>query len=265
MICKVCLDECFNIFRTKVLGKYDVDYYQCQSCKFIQTEEPYWIPEAYTNAITTLDLGLLSRNNSLLPVAQTLITKFFEAKAKFIDYAGGYGVFVRLMRDAGYDFHRQDLYCDNIFAKGFDIKDDTDYRGKYELLTAFEVFEHLDNPLIEVEKMLDHSDNIFFSTELQPHADVRPDNWWYFTPETGQHISLYTLASLRAMASKFKLQFYSNGVNLHLFTKKKISAAFFRTLVKYRIARIYSTLWGRRKSLLNSDFNTIRDKIRNKL
>jgi hypothetical protein len=50
---------------------------------------------------------------------------------------GGYGMFVRLMRDGGFDFHREDPLCDNLFAQGFDRQDD----GTFELVTAFEVFE----------------------------------------------------------------------------------------------------------------------------
>jgi len=32
-------------------------------------------------------------------------------------------VYVRLMRDEGYNFYRQDVYCENIFAKSFDVED----------------------------------------------------------------------------------------------------------------------------------------------
>jgi len=32
----------------------------------------------------------------------------------FLDYAAGYGLFVRLMRDAGYNFRWSDLYCQNL-------------------------------------------------------------------------------------------------------------------------------------------------------
>ncbi len=42
----------------------------------------------------------------------------------FLDYAGGYGVFTRLMRDIGFDFYWHDPYTQNLFANGFekDIK-----------------------------------------------------------------------------------------------------------------------------------------------
>jgi len=37
----------------------------------------------------------------------------------FLDYAAGYGLFVRLMRDAGYNFRWSDLYCQNLFVRGW--------------------------------------------------------------------------------------------------------------------------------------------------
>jgi 2-polyprenyl-3-methyl-5-hydroxy-6-metoxy-1,4-benzoquinol methylase len=262
MTCKVCSGKSEIIFKAKVLEKYDVGYYQCTNCRFIQTEDPYWLPEAYNNAITSLDIGLLSRNNMLLPVAKTIISTIFNKNEKFIDYAGGYGVFVRLMRDAGYDFYRQDIYCENIFAKEFDISDNKGFNGKYELLTAFEVFEHLINPLEEIEKMLAYSDNIFFSTELQPEKEIRPDTWWYVTPETGQHIAFYTVKALEVIAAKYGLHLYTNGTHLHLFTKKKVSAAYFNLLTKQKVARVMSKMFARKPSLQGSDFNAILAKVR---
>lgn len=88
------------------------------------------------------------------------------------------------------------------------------------MLTAFEVFEHLEDPIEEFEKMLYFSENILFSTELVPGNNPTPATCWYFAPETGQHISLYTLKSLQILAEKYSLHFYSNGATLHMFTKK---------------------------------------------
>ena len=102
--------------------KYDVTYYQCESCRFIQTEQPYWLNEAYSSAITHLDIGLLSRNLYLMNEIPRLIDGLFPESKRYLDFGGGYGVFVRLMRDLGYDFFRFDTYCENIFADFFDIK-----------------------------------------------------------------------------------------------------------------------------------------------
>src|SRR6187551_714050 len=137
--CKICASATSDLFSAKVLGKYDVKYFKCNNCGFVQTQEPYWLQEAYSSAITVQDIGLVSRNYLYAQICRSIIKLFFSRKTKFLDYGGGYGMFVRLMRDKGFDFYRYDTYCKNMFAEGFDDKGELDY----ELITAFEVFEHL--------------------------------------------------------------------------------------------------------------------------
>src|ERR1700744_2069789 len=142
MSCKICEHPVSLLFNKKILGKYDVGYYQCSHCGFMQTEEPYWLNEAYQNAITALDVGLASRNLILAPMVETIIKAFFNSNGMFLDYGGVYGLLVRMLRDKGLQFYREDKFCENLFAKSFDI---TDFPGTppFELVTAFELFEHL--------------------------------------------------------------------------------------------------------------------------
>ena len=59
MNCKICNTPSVEFVTKQVLTKYNVKYYRCSSCQFIQTEEPYWLDEAYNKAITKLDIGLV--------------------------------------------------------------------------------------------------------------------------------------------------------------------------------------------------------------
>lgn len=221
MKCNVCKSETNVLFKGLVMNKYQVEYYKCPKCDFIQTEEPYWLDEAYGSAITDLDIGLVSRNLQYSKALEDIIKNNLDYTGKFLDYAGGYGLFVRLMRDRGFDFYRQDKYCENIFAKHFDLED-TNSKNRFEAVTTFEVFEHLPKPLEEIEIMLNYSDTIIFSTELLPKNNIKNINdWWYFTPETGQHISFYSLKTLKYIADKHHLFFYSQGP-IHMLTKKKL-------------------------------------------
>ena len=101
------------------------------------------------------------RNEYLVPIVSTIIELFYQRATKFIDYGGGYGLFVRMMRDRGFDFYRQDIYCENLFAKHFDLSD-LPGTSKFDMLTAFEVFEHLQDPISEIGKMLSYFDTILF-------------------------------------------------------------------------------------------------------
>ncbi|MFC4233109.1 class I SAM-dependent methyltransferase [Parasediminibacterium paludis] len=242
------------------MNKYDVKYYQCTECDFIQTEKVFWLNEAYSNAITFLDIGLIYRNEVVKPIIKSLAYFLFKNKGKYIDYGGGYGMLVRMMRDSGLDYYRQDLYCENLFAKYFDVSAiQEDEKHQFNMLTAFEVFEHLDNPIFEIEQMFKYSDTLFFSTLIIPKIQKieKPSDWWYFIPETGQHIALYSIKSLEYIAKKYDYSFYTNGINYHMFTKKPMSRIIFKMLTNYKVSRIYNTFFRKKSSLLMNDFNFI--------
>jgi len=163
----------------------------------------------------------------------------FNPDGKFIDYGGGVGVFVRMMRDKGFDFYLYDKYADNLFAKFFNI---SELDNECELLTCFEVFEHLSAPLCEIENMLNYSKTIFFSTELQPNKEIASaDDWSYFGPIGGQHIAFYTYDTLAFIARKFNLNLYSDGKNIHIFTNRNLGENWLtgdsKTTLKERISK----------------------------
>ena len=234
MTCKICTSESQLLFSKKILGKYDSGFYKCTNCGFMQTDKPTWLAEAYQDAISDMDTGILERNIKFGKIVPIIIKSYFDAKSKFIDFGAGYGIFVRMMRDKGFDFWWQDAHCQNLFARKFDSKFTSEQ--KFELLTAFEVFEHLEDPLSEVEQMLKYSDNILFSTNLVPkNYQLTTDNyqlkdWWYLSPETGQHIAFYTEKSLQILGEKYGLNLYTNGHNFHLFTRKKMNPYIFTGL-----------------------------------
>ena len=263
MVCKICESTTSPYCSAKLLGKYDVQYYRCDRCQFIFTEPPYWLDEAYNSAITQLDIGLVQRNQLMAPIVKAITNKWFDPQAKFIDYGGGYGMLVRMMRDQGFDFYRQDIHCENLYAQSFEVTDIPPFRA--ELLTAFEVFEHLVDPVEELKKMLALSDTILFSTTVQPSADVSPESWWYFTPETGQHISLYSRASLQALADKFQLNYCWNEQNVHLFSRKNIKISLFKAITHPRLCRWYNKLIGDRQTLQEKDFLFVKNQLKNKL
>lgn len=237
--------------RGMILGRYETGYHRCPSCGFVCTGEPIWLEEAYSEAITGSDVGLVRRNQQLSGISAVLIRAFFEGGGRFVDYAGGYGLFVRLMRDRGFDFRWYDKYCDNLFARGFEAGEPGNPPA--ELLTAFEVFEHLVDPGEELERMLAYSRSVLFTTQLLPEPAPRPGEWWYYGPEHGQHIAFYTRKSLALLGERFGLDFYTNGASMHLFTDKRISRPLFLGLARHRISRLLAPFAGR-GSLTETDF-----------
>lgn len=256
--CKTCSSTTDLFSTAKLLNKYDVHYFRCNNCGFVQTEEPYWLEEAYSQAINRNDVGLVDRNIRNSKITNAIISVFLNPDAKYIDYGGGYGLFVRLMRDAGFDFYRYDKHCENLFAQDFEAE--LKANNKYELLTAFEVFEHLANPLDEIEKMLKFSQNILFTTELLPANIPKPGSWWYYIPEYGQHVSFYTMKTLSVIAEKYSLKFYSDGRSLHLFTANKLSPLLFRLVAKQRKVVSFLNTVLRREPLIPADYERITGK-----
>ncbi|MCO5935620.1 class I SAM-dependent methyltransferase [Mucilaginibacter sp. RB4R14] len=256
------------LFTAKIMGKFDVKYYRCNQTGFIQTEEAYWLDEAYTSAITKLDVGLPYRNINLSDRVSKLLLKKFDKKGIFLDYAGGYGLFTRLMRDKGFNFYHTDPYCQNLFAEHFDLSD-LPKNTRFELVTAFEVFEHLPDPITQINKMLELSETLLFSTELQPGKIEKIEEWSYFSIETGQHIAFYNETTLKAIADKLGYNFYTDGIFLHLFTKtnlefnpfEPVRDKFLLRKAKKYIAKIERQSNPAPDSLLMRDWQYIKDKI----
>jgi hypothetical protein len=253
--CRVCGGAASPFGMAQVQGKHPVRYFRCGRCGFVQTEKPYWLAEAYEQALSGLDVGAVSRNLRLAPVVRALITRTFDCSGRFVDYGGGSGLFVRLMRDAGFDFRWLDKFATNVFARGFEAD-----AGPFELLTAFEVFEHLEEPVAELERMLKYSRNVLLTTELLPPEVPGPGEWWYYGLEHGQHVAFYTLEALQALANRFGLQLCSRG-ELHLFSEKQIKERHFRLSTNARVVR-WLDRRPPRPSLIAPDYQLIASQLK---
>jgi len=230
MKCKICNGESVEQFTAKVLGKYDVRYYLCSRCSFLQTEDPYWLNEAYRNPINLTDTDVVNRSLFFSKIVTALICLHFEKSGRFLDYGGGYGLFTRLMRDVGFDYYLSDPITENLFARGFD---GTGHGKKFELITSFETLEHFADPMKEIATMLELSSNIFFSTETLPIPVPSLADWYFYGPTHGQHVSFYSRRTFNTIAGLLHLNYYTNGTDLHFLTKTRMSPAGFRFIMRY--------------------------------
>ena len=255
MRCKICDGNSDLIFSKEVLNRYMVNYYQCNECGFIQTEDPYWLKEAYENPINIEDSGLVSRNLLFTKRSTAVLASFFDKRKQFLDFAGGYGLFVRLMRDIGFDFYWSDTFTENIFARGFEFNHSL--HNEIEVITVFECFEHFVDPMLEIKKLLGISKNILFSTEIFPFKAPDPEQWSYYAYSHGQHISFYSKKTLQTIAKKFNLNLYSNDKSFHLLTPKKLNNGHFKLLLILSIIGLSSfiKITMQSKTHTDSEFN----------
>jgi hypothetical protein len=231
-----------------VLRKYRVRYFRCSVCGFIQTESPYWLDEAYSSAIARQDVGIMWRNLMNCERTSAVLKLLYPRVTRCLDFGAGHGVLVRLMRDRGFDFSWSDLHATNDYARGFEHQDGT----TYEFLTAFELLEHLVDPITALGQLMRLSDNVFVSTCLVPEPAPALGDWWYYMPTSGQHVSFYTTESLRLLAAKFGRYLLSVG-DYHLFSKRPKSRLLYQMANRHRIA-LAINLVRRRRSLMMSDF-----------
>jgi hypothetical protein len=130
----------------------------------------------------------------------------------------------------------------------------------FDLTTAFEVFEHLQDPAQLAMQLWPHTDQLLITTEIIPTPAPALDEWWYYAPEHGQHISFYTLDALRIIGEDGNRHLCSNGVNLHMFSRGKVSNYLFNKVTSERASR-WIGLWRHRRSLLEEDWHKQRADV----
>ncbi len=202
---------------------------QCQKCRYVQTEQPYWLDRAYANSVNDSDTGILARNLTNVHIVLSTLFAMGNLRLRVVDFAGGYGILTRLLRDYGVDVLWSDRYTDNLVARGFE------YNGESaSLVTAFEAFEHFVNPGEELDKMLSIAPNVLLSTEIIADPVPRPDQWWYYGSDHGQHIGFYRVQTLRYLAESRGKHLLSDGRFFHLMTEKKLSPRIWRFYLSLR-------------------------------
>lgn len=260
--CPVCSNRMSPAFKETVLYKYPVQYYFCNSCLLVQTEKPFWLNEAYSDAIASNDTGLVQRN--ILLASKLAVYLFFNLKprAAYLDIAGGYGMLTRLMRDFGFNYFWSDAYCKNLHAIGFE-KSDCD--KKILAISAFEVLEHVEDPIQFIEDHLKTNDcrTMILSTDLYSGTQPPSKDWAYYSFSSGQHITFFHRQTLEIIAKKLNLKLYSFN-KLHVLSDQSLKFGLLtRVLTKSYIAPmiamcIRSVLGS--KTDLDSQKNILRNK-----
>jgi hypothetical protein len=248
--CRVCGLSSPFVFAQPLLGR-DVSYYDCTHCGYVQTQTPDWLEEAYEDAINCLDTGIMWRNQRNAARVILTLASLRRIEGRVLDYAGGYGILVRLLRDAGVEAHWADKYCQNLLARGFEADGQP-----YELVTAFEVFEHLEHPLQELQEMLERAPSVLISTELVTTTTTPTPDWWYYGPEHGQHIGFFRASTLAYLAERLGCNYKTDARSLHLFSRRTIPWSW---LALQGMPRLATFMVRRRlRSKLMSDFDALR-------
>ena len=224
--CRCCGDRaCF--LQMGELIKLQVSYFECNNCGYVQTETPYWLDKAYASVINYSDTGILARNQTNARIVMATLLLIGERAASVIDFAGGYGILVRLLRDFGIQAFWADRYCQNLLANGFEYKNQ-----KAALITTFEAFEHFINPAEELDQLLAIAPNVLISTELMPSPTPKIENWWYYGQNHGQHIGFFRAKTLRKLALDRGKYFYTDNHSYHLISSRRFNPMFWKIAIR---------------------------------
>lgn len=134
---------------------------------------------------------------------------------RHLDYGGGNGLLAKLLRKSNWDSVSYDPFVDRNITPG--------QFGKFDLVTAFEVFEHIPDVrslVSDLCSLLSKDGLVLFSTLLSD-GDIHPNqrlSWWYASPRNG-HISLFSKKSLTILAQDSGFNFGSFSRGFHVFFK----------------------------------------------
>lgn len=249
--CPICGARTRPFGRAVVLDDVNASFSRCPSCWAVVADEPTWLEHAYTDAIARHDIGLISRNIQLAEDVSRTVMYCLPTATSFIDFGAGNGMFVRMMRDRGFDFRYFDPYGPNIFAECFEVVDAPSPGA--DVITALEVVEHLRDPIAELSPFVRNSDLLLVSTTLVAEEAPPLDSWWYYSLSSGQHITLLSARSLGILASALGFRVASFGT-FHVLSREPINAL--RLRVTLRLPCLPQRR-SRRGSLLETDYEQL--------
>ncbi|MGE5384808.1 MAG: class I SAM-dependent methyltransferase [Betaproteobacteria bacterium] len=198
-----------------------VYYFVCRTCgfcfapKFSTWSQEDFKRNIYNDEYAIVDPGYIEsrpRDN-----AENMKAMFpeFSPNLRHLDYGGGEGLLSSILKRYAWNSESYDPIIDNS-------SDALPKLGKFDLITAFEVFEHvsdLDRLMTDLNLSLIDDGIILFSTLLSDgNIDGDRITWWYASPRNG-HISLFSKQSLTILANKYKFMFGSFSPGFHILAR----------------------------------------------
>jgi len=201
------------------LSGIPIFYAICGHCQFC------FSPEIYTWSLAEFEKYIYNDQYILVDPEYTeirpkanatnLVSMFgaLPETVKHLDYGGGNGLLTQYLKESNWNSNSYDPFVN----KEIDINQ----LGQFNLITAFEVFEHVPDVqalMSDLSILLAPGGLVLFSTLLSDDQ-IKPDqrlNWWYASPRNG-HISLFSRQSLQYLSNQYQFGFASFSSGFHVF------------------------------------------------
>ncbi len=214
MPCKLCSRE--NPEEWEIRGK---EYSFCPGCGFIQLSEKYF-PDKEAEKARYLSHNNTKENKGYRSYLENFLESsfypFIYKHSVVFDFGSGpQPVLQEILQSRGFSVH----YYDPFFAPGRDWK-----MRKYDVITAVEVFEHLQDPLAEIQtlsSLLNPNGLIIIRTMLHNEEKQFFASWWYREDYT--HVSFFSVRTIHAMAEGCGLSVLSLKNNCEIVLVKESS------------------------------------------
>ncbi len=212
-VCRICEGQLAFKWTLPVLhGRYQADYSECVACQSLQVSNPHWLQEAYHREAHPLldnpDQGRFQRNFTVYSYLRAFVQSgIIERDSTLLDYGGGYGLLTSMLRNAGMEAWQYDQYIDQPFlAEKFHIGDLRDIPdGTFDVVTAFEVMEHLVTPheaARDWRRILKPNGVLVLTTGLYRSGE-HDAHWPYLSTEFGQHVTLWSSDGISHLAKQY--------------------------------------------------------------
>lgn len=216
----------FNKSCEELRGKFlaiagvPIYYARCDSCGFAFAPELHgwsldqFSSQIYNEGYVEVDPDYVTARPSANADHLVRLMGASGKEIRHLDYGGGHGLLSDLLRDAGWQSRSYDPFVDRAVTPA-DL-------GKFDLVTAYEVFEHVPDVrglALNLASLLREQGGVVLFSTLISDGNISPRQritWWYASPRNG-HISLFTRRSLQVLAERTGLSFGSFNANFHAF------------------------------------------------
>jgi len=193
-------------------------YLKCDHCDFLFTVDyDHWTKEDYKNNIYNDDYIKVDPEYTgarSLGQAKLLISnQTFRKNDYVLDYGAGNGTLGSIMNQNGYNVESWDPM--------WGTEPTWDTNKKFDLIMAFEVWEHTPNPretLREMKQWLKPNGTIFIGTLSSGIMEGRREtNHWYLSPRNG-HVCMHSNKSLDELFFQVGMTVTHYPWNIHIAT-----------------------------------------------